>query len=247
MLYLPKAIVSGDFFWFSKHEAQNKIVFATIDCTGHGVPGAFMSVMAHDLLDRIINQLNCLSPAEILNQLHRSVVKTLRSDVSTESVLDGMDMGLCVLNTETNELEFSGANIPLILIDETQTIQLIKGDAKSIGGTEQKIEDSFSTRKMKVKVGDQLYISSDGFKDQFGGEKGKKMNRKRFLNLLSSNSQYSNEIQKDLLLNYFLEWKGGLEQLDDICIVGVKITEELKVMNKADRSITKNENVLKPQ
>ena len=156
-------------------------------------------------------------------------------------------MGLCVLNTETNELEFSGANIPLILIDETQTIQLIKGDAKSIGGTEQKIEDSFSTRKMKVKVGDQLYISSDGFKDQFGGEKGKKMNRKRFLNLLSSNSQYSNEIQKDLLLNYFLEWKGGLEQLDDICIVGVKITEELKVMNKADRSITKNENVLKPQ
>ncbi|PCJ23037.1 MAG: hypothetical protein COA97_12405 [Flavobacteriales bacterium] len=216
ILYEPKDIIAGDFYWMEG--INNLIVFAAADCTGHGVPGAMVSVVCHNAMNRAVREFMLVEPDEILNKTREIVVETFEK--SDEDVRDGMDIALVTINTESNKLSFSGANSGLYFIRNGELTQ-IKPDKQPIG----KYEDSkpFTKHTIDLEKGDVIYTFSDGYADQFGGPKGKKFMYRPFRELLLDIHEKPMVDQHDLLLSAFEDWKGDMDQVDDVCIIGVRI------------------------
>lgn len=216
VLYKPKDIVSGDFYWAARFE--NKSVFSAIDCTGHGVPGAFVSIVGFNGLNRTVNEFKLRQPAAILDKLTELVVDTFSQ--SDSHIKDGMDIGLCAIDNETLKLEFSGANNPCVIVRNKEAIEL-KPDKQPIGEFEER--KPFTNHDFQLEKGDCVYVFSDGYADQFGGPKGKKLKYKALKDLLINISNKDMKAQLAELEAAFEEWKGDYEQLDDVCLFGVKI------------------------
>ncbi len=224
IFYLPKEIVSGDFYFFDKRE--NKVVFAVGDATGHGVPGAFMSVLGLTLLKDAIerNEQNLL-PNKILENLRAAVIKALHHNILSSDIKDGMDIGVGVIDLSTKELFFSGANISLNVVRERDMLIEIRGDRMPIGIKE--LQDiPFNLEIMTLMQADRLYLYSDGFIDQFGGPENKRYKRTKFKNLLLDLQKYSMEDQLDQLKNELDEWMLDNDQVDDILVIGFEIDFE---------------------
>ena len=222
ILFKPKDIVSGDFYFF----LQNKrgIFFGAADCTGHGVPGAFMSLIGYEKLYDAAHHTS--DTGEILSIVHKGIRKSLRQSAADKtSSRDGMDIALCCLQQENNviQLSFSGANRPLWIIrKEAGTLEEIKPTKKAIGGFTEE-DQEFEVVKTEIKKGDTLYMFSDGYTDQFGGEKGKKLSSKKFRELLVEIKQLDMPEQSRRLENFIDAWKQKEEQLDDILVLGVRV------------------------
>ena len=219
ILYKPKAIVSGDFYWGVKKTA--KIIVAAGDCTGHGVPGAFMSMLGHAFLDEIINTREIDNAATVLNILRDEIIDTLKQKGTTGEARDGMDISLVILDLKAGMLDYAGANNPLYIIRDNKLIKY-QADRMPIGIHFISFTP-FTNRNIEIKKGDYIYLFSDGFADQFGGPKGKKFMYKPFQDLLLRNHIKPMELQKEVLDNTFEKWKGEREQVDDVMIIGMHV------------------------
>ena len=220
VLYKPKDIVSGDFYW--ANEVNGKQYIAAIDCTGHGVPGAFMSLVGNDGLNRAMNELGITQPAEILNSLDSFVTKTLNQNRENSDVRDGMDMALIALDKDAMQLEYAGAMNPLLILRKGEWIE-IKGNKQPIGSFIGEQKQKFTNHTIKLEKGDTIYIYSDGYIDQFGGEKGKKFKSSRFKKLLVELQNENLITQKEKLHHTLENWMQNYEQIDDVCVVGVRV------------------------
>jgi serine phosphatase RsbU (regulator of sigma subunit) len=218
IIFIPRDIVSGDFYWVSKKKSE--IVIAVADCTGHGVPGAFMSILGITLLSEIVNRGNYTSAGSILNQLRESVMRALNQTGDVNEQKDGIDMALCIINLKTNQLEFSGAFNPVYIIKKNRLVEL-QGDKMPIGIAALE-ENSFTDHRLELEEGDSVYLFSDGFVDQFGGSEGKKFKYQPFRNLLLNINNLPVHKQKDQILSAFKRWKGNLTQLDDVLMFGFR-------------------------
>ena len=216
VLYQPKDIVSGDFYWLEN--VNDLVLCAAADCTGHGVSGAMVSVVCSNALNRTVKEFGITEPAKILDKTRELVLETFEK--SNEEVKDGMDISLCCLNTETNELLWSGANNPLWYIRENNLFE-IKGDKQPIGQNDN--PKPFTTHSIDLQKGDTVYIFTDGYADQFGGEKGKKFMYKPLKELLLSIQNKSIAEQQEELHQKFTSWKKSTEQTDDVLVIGFKI------------------------
>lgn len=219
LLYLPRDIVSGDFYWIT--QVGNHKICAVADCTGHGVPGGFMSMLGMTFLNELINKGHELHPAEILYQLRANVISSLHQTGKSGENKDGMDIALYIINTETNILEFAGANNPLILIRNNEVMH-IKGDKMPIG-IHIKGEEPFTNITIELQPNDRLYTFSDGYVDQFGGSSNRKFMIKNLKELLLQIHQKPMIEQKEILLNNLIEWQGDGSRIDDIIVMGVQI------------------------
>ncbi|MCK6649353.1 MAG: SpoIIE family protein phosphatase [Bacteroidia bacterium] len=220
ILFKPRDIVSGDFYWFSNH--NGKKIMACVDCTGHGVPGAFMSMIGHTLLNEIVIEKNITKPASILDLLHVRVRQSLKQNLETAETRDGMDISICVFNEDGKTLEYAGANRNLIIVRSGELIE-IKADKQPIGGDQMEQDRIFTNHKIDVFTADTIYMTTDGYADQFGGDKGKKFMVKRFHQTLLSIQNESMEKQGQILGDTIEKWKGENEQVDDILVIGIKI------------------------
>ncbi|MEX1191771.1 MAG: two-component regulator propeller domain-containing protein [Brumimicrobium sp.] len=214
ILYKPKAIVAGDFYWMEYQD--NKILFAVADCTGHGVPGAMVSVICNNGLNRSVREFGLTDPGEILNRTREIVIAEFEK--SEDDVKDGMDISLCVL--DKNSLSWAGANSPLWIIRNGEVLET-KADKQPIGKYEN--PKPFTKHSIPLQKGDIIYIFTDGYQDQFGGEKDKKLKPAYFKKLLLSISNESMDKQGELINEAFENWKGNTEQVDDVCVMGVRI------------------------
>jgi serine phosphatase RsbU (regulator of sigma subunit) len=220
VLFKPKDIVSGDFYYF--HRKNNTIYIAAADCTGHGVPGAFMSLIGFERLDDALALYD--DPAEILSHLNKGIKKSLHQSDSEESTRDGMDIAFCTFNIENSVLKFAGANRPLWVHRQDQSdFEEIKATKKAIGG----LTDSnqiFETHELQLNSGDSFYMFSDGYADSFGRLNGKKLTTKKFREFLHEIQQKPMQEQSKLLDDFIENWMSGTEQVDDILVIGVRIT-----------------------
>jgi len=222
ILYKPRDIVSGDFYWIGKN--NDKIIIIAADCTGHGVPGAFMSMLGIAFLNEIINKEDITSPDKILNALRDHIIESLKQHGREGDTKDGMDVAAVTIDTSSNKISFAGANNPLYIIrsaDNNHELIEIKGDKMPVAIHEQM--QPFKENEILLMPDDSLYIFSDGFADQFGGPKGKKFKYKPFKKLLLENRGKSMKEQKEIMENAFNTWKGDQEQVDDVLIMGIKI------------------------
>lgn len=219
ILYKPKDIVSGDFYWIEQKD--DKIYFAAVDCTGHGVPGAFMSIVGYNALNEALRKYD--TPAEILNDLNHGISKTLHNNAMGSTTKDGMDLALCCYDKGRKKLQYAGAYNPLYLIRNKELTQ-IKADKFAIGTYFEDESKKYTNHTLQLQKEDLIYIFSDGYADQFGGVKGKKFMYKRFRDLLLSLTEKDMLTQKSFLNNTIEKWKGSLEQVDDILILGVHVT-----------------------
>lgn len=219
LIFKPRDIVSGDFYWIA--ENGDNIYFTVADCTGHGVPGAFMSTLGMSMLNEIINNYFNLTAGELLNTLRRKIIDSLHQTGKEGEATDGMDISFCILNRKKNMLQFSGAFNPLFVSDGNQLTEY-KGDQMPIGIHVSR-ELPFTNINITVKKGDIIYMFSDGITDQFGGPEGKKYKKSGFKKLLSSVSGLPLQVQKEIIEKEYACWKGNVEQIDDITILGVKI------------------------
>ncbi len=218
ILFKPRDIVSGDFYWIAKHNKRTVVVAA--DCTGHGVPGAFMSMLGISLLNEITGRKKELTACKILDLLREQIKTTLSQTGKHEEAKDGMDLALCIIDPERSVVQFAGAYNPLILIRNGEII-IYKGDKMPIGihiGN----ETPFTNHIIEVKENDMIYMFSDGYADQFGGPEGKKFKSVPFKKLLLEISKKPLSRQKEILENTIEEWKGELEQVDDILVIGLR-------------------------
>ncbi|HEY0029385.1 MAG TPA: GAF domain-containing protein [Bacteroidia bacterium] len=220
ILYKPKDIVSGDFYWIERK--GNKILFAVVDCTGHGVPGAFMSIIGFNGLNQIVNEYNYTRPADILTHLNKSISNTLRQNVEDSKIRDGMDVAICSIDLDNNKLEFAGAFSPLFILRNNEVLKF-KGDKHPIGNFVGVEEFEFTNNEIDLLPDDKIYIFSDGFVDQFGGPNGKKLKYNYFRQLLLDNHKRPMPEQKEKINEFFEQWRTGFEQIDDVCIIGVAI------------------------
>ena len=216
ILYKPKDIVAGDFYWMEN--LNNHVLFAAADCTGHGVPGAMVSVVCNNALNRSVREFEITEPGKILDKTRELVVQEFSK--SEEEVKDGMDISLCALNTSEKTLQWSGANNPLWIIRNNE-LHETKPDKQPIGKTEN--SQPFTTHFVEIQNGDIIYIFTDGFVDQFGGEKGKKYKSSQLKELLLSIQHLTMDEQRVALNSNFHSWKGELDQVDDVCVIGVRI------------------------
>jgi serine phosphatase RsbU (regulator of sigma subunit) len=218
ILFKPKDIVSGDFYWLTEKNGQ--ILVAAADCTGHGVPGAFTSMIGNALLNEIVNDRTILEPGKILDALREGIIKALKQSGKEGESKDGMDISLCSINAKTKQLQFAGAYNPLFIVRKGTLIE-IKADKYPIGISDRK--SLFTNHTLDLQKGDTLYIFSDGFADQFGGPDGKKFMRKRFKEHLLQIQAKNMDEQWKMLNLAITEWQGPIEQVDDILIIGIRI------------------------
>lgn len=215
----PRDIVSGDFYWLAKKE--NKLIVAVADCTGHGVPGAFMSMLGVAFLNEIVNQNEILKADEILNRLRLNVIKSLHQTGKEGEATDGMDISLCVIDRLSKKIQFSGANNPLYIFRNNELIEL-KADKMPIS-IHSRVNIPFTLHETDTLENDVIYLFSDGYVDQFGGNDRKKFKFKPFKNILSEIHKKPMDEQKLILEKSYNEWKGKLEQVDDILVMGIRI------------------------
>lgn len=214
--YKPKDIVAGDFYWIERKE--DLLLIAVADCTGHGIPGAIISVICSNALNRAVVEFGITEPGSILSKTRELVLETFsRSD---KDVKDGMDISLLCINTKANKIEWSGANIPLWYISGEKLVE-IKANKQPIGKTDKPVP--FTTHSIPFNKGDMFFLFSDGYADQFGGSKGKKFKSKALKKTLLQNSSLTCNEQKKEIERIFTDWIGNLEQIDDVCVLGLKI------------------------
>lgn len=215
VLYKPKDIVAGDFYWFEK--VDEKIYFAAADCTGHGVPGAMLSMVCGNVLNRIVHENDIYETGKILDKTRDRVLETFAK--AENDVKDGMDISLCCINQSTGDVYWSGANIPLWYVKNNE-LKEIKAHKQCIGYTDS--PTSFPTHQLRLRPNDALYLVTDGFADQFGGPRGKKYKQKQLQEALLATHNYALDDQKNYLVNSFNRWKGDLEQVDDVTVIGIR-------------------------
>lgn len=219
--FQPKDIVSGDFYWFSNFKQY--CIFASIDCTGHGVPGALMSIIGYNILTRIIKDLSLVEPSEILMMLDIQIKDFLRNENSeTAPIRDGMDLSLCSVDTQHQTISFAGANRPIFFAHNGE-LEEYHGDRNPVGDA--MIEHkSFHTQTIKYEYGDRLYLFSDGFVDQFGGDIGKKYGHRRFKEFMQSIQKVPLRDQHMEIKFEFEKWKGSNRQIDDVSLLGIQFS-----------------------
>ena len=231
--YQPKDVLAGDFYWMDV--ADDYIIWAAADCTGHGIPGAMVSVVCHNALNRSVYELGMREPGKILESTRELVIETFIK--SGQEVKDGMDIAICCYRPDQNELLFAGANNPLWIIRKSEseilqenelqskngdlTLIEVKGDKQPVGL--HFLKEAFTTHKVQLKKNDLLYLFTDGFADQFGGQKGKKLKNKNFKKLLLEKAKTNINDQGKVLSSEFNSWKAEFEQLDDVCVIGVQL------------------------
>jgi len=219
ILFKPKDVLSGDFYWFKKEE--DLFLIAVADCTGHGIPGALMSMIGIEKLNNAVLKTN--EPSEVLKQLNKSIEIALCQSTLYEHSHDGMDIAHCSIDIENKTLKFAGANRPLWLIRNGQTeIEEIKGTKKAIGGLTTILNPNFDSHEIKLQQGDTFYLFSDGYADQFGGERQKKLTTKKLKQLLLTIHHQPMHEQQKHLNSFMEEWKAGTEQVDDILVIGIR-------------------------
>jgi len=218
--YKPRDIVSGDFYWY--FEENDYIYIAAVDCTGHGVPGAFMSLIGTTFLNQIMIELHNPLPSQVLLQLDKKIVKSLRQESGTEKIRDGMDMCLCRINIKTKELVFSGAGRPLYFVHNNEFNEF-KSTIYSIGGFHEGVVKQFIDETINYSENDMVYMFSDGFGDQFGGDKTKRYSTKKMKAIFSEIYSEPSKSQLALVNMEFNNWKGDLEQMDDVLVIGIKL------------------------
>ncbi len=216
ILYKPKDIVAGDFYWFEV--IDDLIFFAAADCTGHGVPGALVSVVCHNSLNRSVKEFNLKKPSDILDKTREIVISEFEK--SDEDVKDGMDISLFVIDLKSKLMNWSGAHNPLWILRNQDVIEF-KADKQPIGKFA--YAKLFTNHEIQLEATDEIYISTDGFQDQFGGEKGKKFKANQLKEILILNSQKTMNEKLNLLDQTFEKWKGDLKQVDDVCVIGVRL------------------------
>ncbi len=217
IFFRPKDIVSGDFYWARKMD--DKVIFIGADCTGHGVPGAFMSMFGVAFLNEIIGRENITIPARILGRLREMIIQSLSQDSGTE-IKDGMDMVVISIDNNQNIIEFAGAQNPMYLVRDMELIQ-VNCDRMPVSIHVRM--DDYTNHTIEIKKNDQMYIFSDGYADQFGGPDNKKFKYKAFKELILENAEKPMKEQKKIFGHVFDEWKGDNEQLDDVVLIGIKI------------------------
>ncbi len=250
ILFKPKDVVSGDYYW--AHRIKDTLIITVADCTGHGVPGAFMSMLGMSFLNQIVNDNSVLSAADILNELRKKVIFALKQKGISGEQKDGMDMSICVIDLKTNILQWSGANNPLYIVSKSEleietshtSVKIFEDKEIEIKGKKlyelkpdkmpvahYLLMNDFQNNIINLSKGDRLYMFSDGYADQFGGKKGKKYKYKPFKRLILNNSNFEMSQQGLLLDKSIEEWKSEIdeltqkpyEQIDDICVIGIKI------------------------
>ncbi len=225
VLFMPKDIVSGDFYWY--HRIDNKYFVAAVDCTGHGVPGAFLSIIGSYLLNSIVIHNDVYRPADILKHLNRKIKISLKSDGMRDQNSDGMDIALAVIDKEKHTIEFAGALRPMYLFSNNEFVEL-KGDkipiTSNISGTS--VNSTYTNHEYPFHAGDQFYIFSDGIIDQFGGSDGKKYLTKRFKALLETIKSLPMSEQKEHIKKEFDTWRGRYDQVDDILVIGIRYSSQ---------------------
>lgn len=219
ILNKPKDIVSGDYYWMTN--IDDKALVAVADCTGHGVPGAFMSILGVTFLNEIVSKTGTIRANEILNQLRGQVIKSLHQTGKSDEPRDGMEMAICIIDFSKMKLQFAGAFRPLYLIRDKDIIEL-NGDNMPIGIYEDE-ESSFTNKEITFERDDVIYMFTDGYLHQMGGGNRKTFKSQNFKKLLLDIHTYPMEKQKELLGGKLEEWQGDLEQVDDILVVGVKL------------------------
>jgi len=224
--FQPKDIVSGDFYWCSK--INNKIIMAAVDCTGHGVPGAFMSMIGNTLLNQIVNEKQITTPSEILQFLNLGVTEALHQKKEGALSNDGMDIAICCIDYSTDQIQYAGAQNPLYIVANNE-ITVINADMQSIGGDEliSKKKKSaiaqYTNHIIQIKKDMRIFLFSDGYMDQFGGKDRKKFGVQKFKELLLNNQQLSMQQQKEVIAKAHQDWKGNTAQIDDILVIGLKL------------------------
>ncbi len=219
LLFKPRDIVSGDYYWTM--QLKNRTVIAIADCTGHGVPGAFMSMLGISLLNEIVSKNEDFTPGEILDALREKIKNSLRQTGKKDEAKDGMDIAIAIIDTENKCLQFAGAYNPLYLIRNSELMQ-VKADRMPVG-IHLKEKENFTNNNIAIKKDDVIYMFSDGYVDQIGGKKNKKFMRKQFVKLLMDNHKKTMQEQKVILTETIDNWKSDNEQVDDILVMGIKI------------------------
>ncbi len=220
VLYKPKHVVSGDFYWL--HKTDRTIYIAVIDCTGHGVPGALLTMLAYNAINKAVIEKELIDPTLILDSMNTDVKIALKQN-QNNNMRDSMEVALACLNTETNTLVFAGANLSLTYIKNGE-IKIINGGKASVGSVQDSIMELPKTHALQLNNGDSFYLYTDGYADQFGGPKGKKFKYKQLEQLLLANHNKSIQEQYNAVNSIFEKWKGNLEQVDDVTIIGIKIS-----------------------
>lgn len=225
ILYKPKDIVSGDFYWAYKPEQENSFIITTSDCTGHGVPGAFMSLLCISYLNEVVKEQRVTKPNHIFNLVRDKIVSNFKTNENAERK-DGMDAVICKINYDTNSLEYAAANNPIVILEpcdnNTYNFIELKADKMPVGVTHDGIYKPFTGGEYKLKPGSLIYTFTDGYADQFGGEKGKKFMYKQMRELFVEIATLPLKEQHDKLNDTIEKWKSGTEQVDDILIIGIR-------------------------
>jgi serine phosphatase RsbU (regulator of sigma subunit) len=219
VFYRPKDIISGDFYWATRKNDQ--LFIAAADCTGHGVPGALMSMIGISFLRQVINEMNITEPSNVLNKVHEMVVSALNEDLNSVSSKDGMDIALLRIDLGMRTVSYSGAVRPLYVADKNG-LNILRGDRFSIGGVKSMTE-SFTQHEISLQGSTSLYLFSDGFPDQFGEKTGKKFMVKNLQRLIEEMYTMPMQEQHKKITSVFNEWKGSAEQTDDIMVIGLKL------------------------
>lgn len=220
VFYQPKDILSGDFYWI---EQKGDLVFvAAADCTGHGVPGALISIVNYNLLNKAVLEKDLNDPADILNYVNHQLTVSLHQTYQESSIRDGMDISLCVINTKTLAMNFAGANNPIYVISNGELTQY-NADKFPVGAFIDEQIQSFNSSKIQLQKNDLIYLFSDGYADQFGGPKGKKFKYQQLKLSLIQNHQKPMVEQRENLKSQFISWKGKLEQIDDVLVIGIRV------------------------
>lgn len=229
IFYKAKDIVSGDFYWFRKMVVQQKEykIIVVADCTGHGVPGAIMTIVGYFLLERIIEKENLTKPNEILEALNEGIKEAFSSSTSLQkqiTVREGMDAAILVINSMDKEVYYAGANRPLYYKTPlNNSVQVLKGSRAALGGEIKKREKNFELHTLEYIPQSEFYLFSDGYTDQFGGREDKKYGSKRFRQLLAENENQTMKVMHHQIKSSFEDWKNTTSQTDDVIVVGIKI------------------------
>ncbi|MES2566062.1 MAG: SpoIIE family protein phosphatase [Bacteroidota bacterium] len=228
ILYKPRDIVCGDFYWARKIKttltedtSREYILIAVADCTGHGVPGAFMSLLGSNFLHQSAVEKGVNTPSEALDFLNQKIITTLNHGYGEEEIRDGMDISFIAIDIKNKQLAYSGANNPIYIL-RNKTLQTLKANKQAIGNMND-IVLPYTNQTIQLEPNDCIYLFTDGYADQFGGPRGKKLMRKKFEDVLIANSEKPMHEQQLALENTFNNWKGNLEQVDDVCVVGIRV------------------------
>ncbi|WP_317899986.1 PP2C family protein-serine/threonine phosphatase [Aurantibacillus circumpalustris] len=220
IIYRPKDIVSGDFYWFV--ERDKKLFIAVADCTGHGVPGSLMSMIGYSFLNEIVNVKKIRKPSDILSRLNVGIRQTLKQDKTGNQRCDGMDIALCAIDREMQQIEFAGANRHLIFFRDKE-LEMVRGNKFGIGGLHDESVIRFTNHSISYDDGDIIYMCTDGYADQFGGTKGKRMMTKNMIKILEKSLSFGVGEQEQLLNHWLDKWQGAYEQTDDILLIGIQL------------------------